>query len=152
MSNHDDFIDDYIGYRIFEDSMKGSGGCKPTSPPPIRMTKKSSNLGCGGWISLICMAFALISVFGSCGKSSSKSYSSGFRSSYSSTYSSSRSSSSSYSSESSSRSSNSKSYSGSTSKLLSGYTSKSKSKSSSSDPYDAKSYTHPEDLVLRLSR
>ena len=24
MSKHDDFLDDYIGYRIFEDSMKNS--------------------------------------------------------------------------------------------------------------------------------
>ena len=26
MSNHDDFVDEYIEYRIFEESMKGSGG------------------------------------------------------------------------------------------------------------------------------
>lgn len=146
MSKHDDFIDDYIGYRFFVDSMKGSDGGKPTSPPPIRMTKKSSDLGCGGWIALICIAIALISVFGSCGKNSSKSYSSGYRSSCSSSYGSSRNNSSSYSSGSSSRSSNGKSYSSSTSKPSLSYSSGSKSKSSSSDPYDAKSYAHPEDL------
>ena len=145
MSKHDDFINDYIGYRIFEDSMKGSGGGKPTSPPPIRMTKKSSDLGCGGWIALICIVIALISVFGSCDKSSSKSYSSGYHSSYSSSYGSSRSSSSSYGSG-SSRSSTSKPYSSSTSKPSSGYSAGSKSKSILSDPYDAKSYAHPEDL------
>lgn len=29
MSNHDDFVDDYIEYRIFEESMKRSGGKPP---------------------------------------------------------------------------------------------------------------------------
>lgn len=148
MSKHDDLLDDYIGYRIFEDSFKSSkpSGSKPTNPPPIRMTKKSSDLGCGGWIALICIAIALISIFGSCGKSSSKSYSSGYRSIYSYSYGSSGRGSSSYGSGSSSRSSSNKTYSSSTSKPSSFYCSGSKFKSSSSDPYDAKSYAHPEDL------
>ncbi len=141
MSKHDDFLDDYIGYRIYEDSIKNAGkmnpSSKPTSPSPIRITKKSSDLGCGGWIAVICIAITAISIFGSCGNSN-KSYSSSHssynssRSSYSSTY------------RSGSSSSSSKS---NTSKPAIGYNSGySKSKSSSSDPYDAKSYTHPEDL------
>ena len=140
MSKHDDFIDDYIEYRIFEDSFKSNktSGSKPTSPPPIRMTKKSSDLGCGGWIALICIAIVLISIFGSCSRSSSKSYSSSYKRSYStSSYSSSsRSSLSGYSSSSKP----------STSNGYKTYSSSSKSISSSSDPYDAKSYAHPDDL------
>ncbi len=85
MSDHDDFLDEYIEYRIYEDSMKNAGKMnpsgKPTSPPPIRITKKSSDLGCGGWIALICVAIAAISIFGSCGKSSQKSYSSSYKTS-----------------------------------------------------------------------
>lgn len=137
MSRHDDYLDDYIEYRIFEESTKKR---KPTSPPPIRMTKKSSDLGCGGWIALICIAIAVISIFGSCGKSSHKSYSS---SSYRSSYSTSSRSSSNRSYFSSSSSSTSKP---STSSTYKSYSSSSKSKSSSSDPYDAKSYAHPDDL------
>lgn len=145
----DDFMDEYFEYKMFENSMKRSesrrraGQSKPTSPPPIRMTKPSSDLGCGGWIILICIVIVVISIFGSCGKSSHKSYSSGsYRSSYST---------SSYSSSSrSSYSSSSRSGSSSSSKPVTGSRSysgsKSKSKSSSSDPYDAKSYAHPDDL------
>ena len=29
MSDHDDFLDEYIEYRIFEESMKESGGKRP---------------------------------------------------------------------------------------------------------------------------
>ena len=74
MSNHDDFIDDYIGYRIFEDSMKGSSGGKPP--------KNNSGCGCGTIAVIVCVAVAVISLFGSCSKCSSKTYSSGYRSGY----------------------------------------------------------------------
>ena len=105
MSRHDDFLDDYIGYRIFEDSMKGSG-----SKPP----KKNTGCGCGTWAVLICIVIFLLGAFGSCSKSSP---------------------------------SRSKPASSNTSKSLS--SSKYKSSSSakkSSDPYDAKSYAHPDDF------
>lgn len=145
----DDFVDEYLEYKLFEKSLKESEAKrkarqgKPTSPPPMRMTKKSSDLGCGGWIVLIIMVVAAISIFGSCGKSSHKSYSS---SSYRSSYSiSSRSSSSRSTSTSSSRSGSTVS-SKSTTSSRSYSSSKSKSKSNSSDPYDAKSYAHPDDL------
>lgn len=55
MSRHDDFLDDYIGYRIFEDSMKGSGS-KPL--------KKNTGCGCGTWTVLICIVIFLLGVFG----------------------------------------------------------------------------------------
>ena len=55
MSKHDDFLDDYIGYRIFEDSMKGSG-----SKPP----RKNTGCGCGTWAVLICIAFILLVLCG----------------------------------------------------------------------------------------
>lgn len=150
----DDF-DDYLEYKMFEAGLKKKKletlikkTNQPDSKyPPIRMAKKKSDLGCGGWLILICLVMGTVSFFGSCSKSSSKSYSSGYRSSYSSSYSSKRSGSSGSCSGSSSRSSTSKQYSGSTSKPSYGYSSgSSKSKSSSSDPYDAKSYAHPEDL------
>lgn len=133
MNNHDDFIDEYIEYRIFEESMKGSGGGKP----PKRNTGGS---GCGTWMIIIAIAVIVLSVFGSCSKiTSHKSY----RSSYSSGYSSSRS----YSSTYKSSSSSSKSSSISSSKPYSNYKSESKkSKSVSSDPYNAKSYYDAEDL------
>ena len=134
MSNHDDFVDEYIEYRIFEESTKGSGGGRPP--------KKNSGCGCGTIAVIICIVIAVVSLFGSCSESSSKSYLSGYRSSYSSSYGSSRSNSSSYGSG---TSSNSKPYSSSSSKS-SGYSSSSKSKNTLSDPYDAKSYAHPEDL------
>ena len=136
----DDFMDDYYEYKMFENSMKQSeplrkaGQGKPTSPPPIRMTKPSSDLGCSGWIAIICIVIALISLFGSCGKSSSKSYSSGSSRRLYST--------SSYSSSSKSTST-SNSYSGSS---RSNTSESVKAKGSSSDPYDAKSYYHPDDF------
>lgn len=77
MSKHDDFLDDYIGYRIFEDSMKGSGG----KPP-----KKNTGCGCGTWAVLICIVIFLLGVFGSCSKSSPSRYSSSNHS-YSTSYS-----------------------------------------------------------------
>ena len=56
MSNHDDFVDDYIEYRIFEDSMKkGSGG----KPP-----KNSSGCGCGTVAIIILIVVAIIYLFG----------------------------------------------------------------------------------------
>lgn len=144
MSKHDDFIDDYIGYRIFEDSMKGSGGGKTP--------RKAGGSGCGTWVVVIVIAMIVLSIFGSCSNSSSKSYSSGYRSNYSSTYVSSRSSSSSYGSGTSSHSSSSKSYPSSSSIPSSGYSSgSSKTKSNSSDPYDAKSYAHPETITPTIS-
>lgn len=136
MSKRDDFLDDYIGYRIFEDSMKGSG-----SKPPKK------NTGCGTWAVLIFIVIFLLGVFGSCSKSSPSRYSSSNHS-YGTSYS---------THSKSSNSSSSKSYfsalsggkpaSSDTSKSLS--SSKYKSSSSakkSSDPYDAKSYAHPDDF------
>ena len=64
MSNHDDFVDDYIEYRIFEESMKGSGGGKPPK-------RNSGCSGCSTWIVIIVIAIAVLSVLGSCNKSSS---------------------------------------------------------------------------------
>lgn len=143
----DDFVDEYLEYKLFEKSLKESEAKrkarqgKPTSPPPMRMTKKSSDLGCGGWIVPIIMVVAAISIFGSCGKSSHKSNSS---SSYWNSYSTSSRSSTSRSTSTSSSSTSSKP---STSNTYKSYISSSKSKSkSSSDPYDAKSYAHPDDL------
>lgn len=138
MNNHDDFVDDYIEYRIFEESMKRSGGNKPP--------KKNSGCGCGTTAVIICIAVVVVLLFGSCSKSSSRPYSSGYRSSYSSSYGSSRGSSSGYSSGSTSHSSSSKPYSITPSKPTAGYRYGSKSKSSSSDLYDAKSYAYPENM------
>ena len=138
MSRHDDFLDDYIGYRIFEDSMKGSG-----SKPP----KKNTGCGCGTWAVLICIVIFLLGVFGSCSKRSPSGYSSSNHS-YGTSYSThSKSDNSSSSKSYSSASSGSKPASSDTSKFLS--SSKYKSSSSakkSSDPYDAKSYAHPDDF------
>lgn len=137
MSKHDDFLDDYIGYRILEDSMKGSGGGKPPR----------KNTGCGTWAVLICIAILLLGAFGSCSKNSPSRYSSSnhsYRASYSVH---SKSSNSSSSKSYSSASSGSKHASSNTSKSLS--SSKYKSSSStkkSSDPYGAKSYAHPDDF------
>lgn len=139
MSKHDDFLDDYIGYRIFENSMKGSGGGKPT--------RKNTGCGCGTWAVLICIVIFLLGVFGSCSKSSSSRYSGSYYS-YGTSYS--THSKSSYSSSSKSypnASSGSKPASSNTSK--SSASSKYKSSSStkkSSDPYVAKSYAHPDDF------
>ena len=138
MSRHDDFLDDYIGYRIFEDSMKGSG-----SKPP----KKNTGCGCGTWAVLICIVIFLLGVFGSCSKSSPSRYSNSYHN-YGTSYSvHSKSSYSSSSKSYSSTSSGSKHASSNTSKSLS--SSKYKSSSSakkSSDPYVAKSYAHPDDF------
>ena len=134
MSRHDDFLDDYIGYRIFEDSMKGSGGGKPP--------RKNTGCGCGTWAVLICFVIIVLGVFGSCSKSSPSRYSSSNHS-YSASYLTYSKSSKSYSSASSSN----KQPSSNTFKSLS--SSKYKSFSStkkSSDPYDAKSYAHPDDF------
>ena len=140
MNNHDDFVDDYIEYRIFEESMKRSGGVKP----PKR------NSGCCGystWAILIVAILIILGVLCACGKSNKSSYSGSYRSNVSSSnnnrsYSSSRASSSrSISSGYSSGNSSSRS-----TGTYSAYSSTSKSKSSSSDPYDAKSYAHPDDL------
>ena len=138
MSKHDDFLDDYIGYRIFEDSMKGSGG---------KLTRKNTGCGCGTWAVLICIAIIVLGVFGSCSKSSPSRYSSSYHS-YGTSYSThSKSSYSSSSKSYSNASSSSKPTSSNISKSLS--SSKYKSSSSakkSSDPYDAKSYAHPDDF------
>lgn len=138
MSRHDDFLDDYIGYRIFEDSMKGSGG----KPP-----KKNTGCGCGTWAVLICIAVLLLGAFGSCSKSSPSRYSSSNHS-YGTSYSThSKSDNSSSSKSYSNASSGSKPTSSNTSKSLS--SSKYKSSSSAkkaSDPYVAKSYAHPDNF------
>ncbi|WP_407386488.1 hypothetical protein [Ruminococcus sp.] len=52
MSKHDDFLDDYIEYRIFEESMKRSGGGK--SP------RKNTGCGCGTWAVLICIVIIVL--------------------------------------------------------------------------------------------
>ncbi len=138
MSRRDDFLDDYIGYRIFEDSMKESGG----KPPG-----KNTGCGCGTWAVLICIVIFLLGVFGSCSKSSPSRYSSSNHS-YGTSYSShSKSSYSSSSKSYTSPSSSSKQVSSDTSKSLasSKYISSSSAKKSS-DPYDAKSYAHPDDF------
>ena len=70
----DDF-DDYLEYKMFEDSLqkkKLEALIKKTNQPgskylPIRMEKKKSDLGCGGWLILICLVIGVISIFGSCG-------------------------------------------------------------------------------------
>ena len=138
MSRHDDFLDDYIGYRIFEDSMKRSG-----SKPP----RKNSGCGCGTWAVLICIVIFLLGVFGSCSKGSPSRYSSSYHS-YGTSYSFySKSSYSSSSKSYSNASSGSKHASSNTSKSLS--LSKYKFSSSakkSSDPYNVKSYVHPDDF------
>ena len=119
--------------------MRDSGGGK--SP------RKNTGCSCGTWAVLICMVIFLLGVFGSCSKSSPSRYSSSYHS-YGTSY---------LSQSKSSYGSSSKSYSSasSSSKPASSNTSKSsassKYKSSSSakksfDPYDAKSYAHPEDF------
>ena len=136
MADHDDFLDDYIGYRIFEDGMKKSSGGGKT---PKCNTGGS---GCSFWLIIIIILALVLYALGSCGKSSSK-HSSGSYSTSSHT----KTSRSYYSGDSySNSSSSSKSCSSTSSKPYSNYISSSRSKSSSSDPYDAKSYAHPEDL------
>ena len=55
MDNHDDFVDEYIEYRIFEDSMKKNGGRK--SP------KKNTGCGCLTIAIMLCFAFAFAILF-----------------------------------------------------------------------------------------
>lgn len=138
MSRHDDFLDDYIGYRIFEDSMKGSG-----SKPP----KKNTGCGCGTWTVLICIVIFLLGVFGSCSKSSPSRYSSSNHS-YGTSYSiHSKSSNSSSSKSYSNASSGSKHASRNTFESLASSKYKSSSSTKKSfDPYYAKSYAHPDDF------
>lgn len=63
MNNHDDFVDDYIEYRIFEESMKKSGGGKPPK-------RNSGCCGCSTWVILIVVILIVLGVLGACGKSS----------------------------------------------------------------------------------
>ena len=72
MSNHDDFIDEYIEYRMFEESMKQGSGER----------RNAGKSGCGTWCVIIAVAVILLSVFGSCSNNNRKSYTSS-RSSYS---------------------------------------------------------------------
>lgn len=141
MADHDDFLDDYIGYRIFEDSMKkGSGGGKT----PKRNTGGS---GCSFWLIIIIILALALSALGSCGKSSTKYSPRSYSTSSHTTTSRSNYSGGSYSNSTSS----SKSYSSSTSKPYSNYSSSSRSKSSLSDPYDAKTYAHLDDFYYDYS-
>lgn len=55
MDNHDDFVDEYIEYRIFEESMKKT--CGSRSP------KKSSGCGCLTIAIMLCFAFAVVILF-----------------------------------------------------------------------------------------
>ena len=69
MSNHDDFVDDYIEYRIFEESMKKSGGGKPPK-------RNSGCCGCGTWTILAVIVIAALILLTSCTVSLAKSASS----------------------------------------------------------------------------
>ena len=66
MSNHDDFVDDYIEYRIFEESMKGSGGRKPPK-------RNSGCCGCGTWTILAVIVIIVLILLASRTISSAKS-------------------------------------------------------------------------------
>lgn len=80
MSNHDDFVDEFIEYQIFEESMKSSGGGNSH--------KQNKGSGCGTTAVIIVLVIIVLAIFGSCSKSNQKSYSSSpFKRSYS-TYSS----------------------------------------------------------------
>ena len=68
MSNHDDFVDDYIEYRIFEESMKRSGGGKPPK-------RNSGCCGCSTWVILAVIVIVVLILLASCTVSSVKSYS-----------------------------------------------------------------------------
>ena len=136
MADYDDFLDDYIGYRIFEESLKkGSGGGKTPKC-------NTGGSGCSFWLIIIIILALALSALGSCGKSSSKYSPGSYSTSSHITTSRSYYSGGSYSNSSSS----SRSYLSGTSKPFSGYSSGNKSKSNSSDPYDAKSYAHPDDF------
>lgn len=54
MANHDDFIDDYIEYRIFEESMKKSGARAP---------KKKSGCGCLTIAIIVCISITAVLLF-----------------------------------------------------------------------------------------
>lgn len=76
MIYNDVFVDEYIEYRIFEDSMKNSSGGNSRKP------KKGS--GCVKDVVVIILVILILSVFASCSKRSQKSYSSGsYKRSYS---------------------------------------------------------------------
>jgi len=59
MSNHDDFVDDYIEYRIFEESMKRSGCGKPPK-------RNSGCCGCGTWTILVVIVIVVLILLASC--------------------------------------------------------------------------------------
>lgn len=61
MSDHDDFLDEYIEYRIFEESMKES------SSKPSKHSKRGS--GCGTTAVIIVLVIIMLCVFSSCGSS-----------------------------------------------------------------------------------
>ena len=76
MSSHNDFVDEFLEFQIFEDSMKNS--CVSNSHKP----KKS--FGCVTGAVVIILVILVLSVFGSCSKGNQKLYSSSsYRSSYS---------------------------------------------------------------------
>ena len=56
MANHDDFLDEYIEYRIFEESMKKTGNGK--SP------KKNSGCGCLTIAIIVCIVIAMVLLCG----------------------------------------------------------------------------------------
>ena len=62
MSDHDDFLDEYIEYRIFEESMKESCGNKPS-----KHSKRGSV--CGTTAIIIVLVIIVLCVFASCGSS-----------------------------------------------------------------------------------
>lgn len=57
MDNHEDFLDEYIEYRIFEKSMKGNGG---------RLSKKNSGCGFLTTAVVICAVAALVVLLSVC--------------------------------------------------------------------------------------
>ena len=69
MSNHDDFVDDYIEYRIFEESMKRSGGGKPPK-------RNSGCCGCSTWVILAVIVVVVLILLASCTVGAVKSVSS----------------------------------------------------------------------------
>lgn len=54
MVNHDDFLDDYIEYRIFEESMKEKGSKSP---------KKNSGCGCLSLMIVACVVILVLLLF-----------------------------------------------------------------------------------------
>lgn len=81
MSDRDDFLDEYIEYKIFEDSMKKS------TPKP----QKPSGCGCGIWALIIVVILILAGLLGSCAKAERtdrlKAYTKSLSASYSRAYS-----------------------------------------------------------------